>query len=81
MVENFFLPWGYVLNGQIKYKGSEYEDDQGILIFENNNLYKKLFKWEIENYIDEDGEEILKYNIIGEKNPMLLYKVNATKLD
>lgn len=35
MIKNFFEPWGYVLNGQVKWRGEDCSDT-GIITIENN---------------------------------------------
>jgi len=37
LLDRFFLPWGYVLHGQVTWQG-EAEEDRGILLVENNIL-------------------------------------------
>ena len=72
-VKNFFIPWGYVLNGEMKYEGED-DEDKGVLIFKDNSLYDKRFIFKREDYTDENDEETCKYTVIGEKEPELLYE-------
>ena len=37
LINNFFIPWGYQLNGEVKWHGGE-RDDFGIILIENNNV-------------------------------------------
>ena len=37
MIENFFKPWGYTLNGKMEWRGEEWEDT-GRITVENNNV-------------------------------------------
>lgn len=43
MIENFFKPWGYILNGVVEIKNgtNEYPFDFGYLIVENNKIFIK----------------------------------------
>ena len=72
-IRNFFIPWGYVLNGEMKYEGED-KEDKGILIFKDNTLYDKCYIFKREDYTNDDGEESCKSTIIGEKEPELLYE-------
>ena len=80
MVDNFFLPWGYVLNGEIRYQGED-KDDQGVLIFKKNNLYRKTYKYRIEDYIDEDDEPNCNFIITGENQLECFSQVKNAKLE
>jgi hypothetical protein len=37
MIENFFIPWGIVLNGEVKWRGEDW-DDNGIIEVVNNSI-------------------------------------------
>ena len=37
LIEHFLKPWGYVLNGEVEWRGEEY-DDHGNIVIENNNV-------------------------------------------
>ena len=40
LIEHFFAPWGYVLNGVVDYQGEEISD-HGSIVVENNVVVKK----------------------------------------
>lgn len=37
LIEHFFKPWGYTLNGSVEWQGEE-RDDMGMLVLKNNEL-------------------------------------------
>lgn len=37
IIDNFLKPWGYVANGEIEWRGEEW-DDTGVIIIENNEV-------------------------------------------
>ncbi len=39
IIEHFLSPWGYTLNGTVKYVGEDSEDS-GVIVVENNNITK-----------------------------------------
>jgi|CXWL01.1.fsa_nt_gi hypothetical protein len=41
MIEHFFAPWGYVLNGEVEWEGEE-SGDLGLIVIENNVVTTKL---------------------------------------
>lgn len=43
MIENFFKPWNYVLNGKVKWQGEEM-DDRGEMIVENNVVTTRILE-------------------------------------
>lgn len=38
LIENFFEPEGYVLNGEVSYVGEDGPNDKGLIIIENNKI-------------------------------------------
>lgn len=40
LVQHFLAPWGYVLNGEVKWEG-ESEGDLGVIVAKNNEIYTK----------------------------------------
>lgn len=40
LIENFLRPWGYVLNGKVRFQGED-SDDRGAVIVEDNNVTHK----------------------------------------
>ena len=67
MLEKFFIPWGYVLNGEVKYEG-ERSNNIGVIII-NNNVYLQ----ECEHNEDEE--------IIGNKPLLILREIKSNKLE
>jgi hypothetical protein len=43
LVENFFKPWGYVLNGEVEWQGEE-RDDRGMIVINDNVVKVKVAK-------------------------------------
>jgi hypothetical protein len=37
LIANFFIPWGYVLNGEVEFQGED-STDRGVLVLKNNIL-------------------------------------------
>lgn len=69
LVKNFFLPWGYILNGKVDYQGED-PFDRGTIIIKNNNIYLQLYK------IDGDT-----FETIGKRKLKQLFKIETNKLD
>jgi hypothetical protein len=44
IVNNFLKPWGYTLNGSVRWRGEEF-DDVGRIDVENNVVIAKRMKW------------------------------------
>lgn len=57
LIKNFFKPWGYVLNGEVEWRGAEYED-RGKIVIEDNRviIFKTVTSFE-EDYSYEDDED------------------------
>ena len=49
LIENFFFPAGYILNGEVEYQG-ENEDDKGKIVCENNKI-------DVICYDDDDDDD------------------------
>lgn len=52
LLENFLIPWGYIVNGTISYSG-EYPGDSGDIIITDNTIYLR------EDYWDVDKQKII----------------------
>lgn len=68
MIDKFFIPWQYKLNGKVRYYG-EGHGDTGVIIVENNNVYHR--------YLSYNKEGRVKYRSPRE----LLYEMKTEKLE
>jgi hypothetical protein len=41
IIEHFLKPWGYVLNGEVRWVGENVFDDRGIIVVDNNVVTSK----------------------------------------
>lgn len=55
IIDNFLKPWGYVLNGKVRYQGEE-SDDRGVVIAKNNKVKQIPDKIVEGEWDDEDVE-------------------------
>ena len=71
IVANFIQPWGYKLNGDVKWRGEE-TDDRGVLVMTNNKLKSlegddfKTYKAEKKKIKDAKAEVVIITSAIGE---------------
>ena len=44
LIEHFLKPWGYTLNGKVRWRG-EHIDDYGTIVIEDNNVSVRSVDW------------------------------------
>lgn len=73
LIDKFFLPWGYTLNGTINYSTEAYDDVSGNIIIENNKVYHE--SWYLNPKATTEDDTLISH---GNK---LVYNPHPEKLN